>query len=125
MTVEACPDIEAAVERLTMCAKAAVAHAAPCTAEYAAMRDAQSAFHALISPRVFLEITTALLSERKALREALANVLVRDTKWSPSGMPADCNCINLSREAEREYEAGRCPHQIAHQALKGGADVSR
>lgn len=63
-----------------------------------------------------------LLAERTAevgaLRAALERVLARDAEWAPSGMPNDCNCINLSRLGEREYEAGRCPHQLARAALE-------
>jgi len=44
-------------------------------------------------------------------------VLNRDAEWSPSGKLNDCNCINLSRKAEQEYEAGRCPHQRLRAAL--------
>jgi hypothetical protein len=44
-------------------------------------------------------------------------VLERDAQWAPSGMPNDCNCINLSREAELEYENGNCPHQRLRAAL--------
>jgi hypothetical protein len=50
-------------------------------------------------------------------REALADVLARDAAMSLSRRPNDCGCPTLSREAEREYEMGRCPHQRARAAL--------
>jgi hypothetical protein len=53
------------------------------------------------------------------LEAALRDVLARDAESAPSGRPDDCNCINLSRDGEREYETGTCPHQIARAALKG------
>ena len=53
------------------------------------------------------------------LRAALEAVLVRDSEWGLSGMPNDCGCPRLSKAAEREYEAGKCPHQRARAALKG------
>lgn len=52
------------------------------------------------------------------LRTALAAVLARDSEWALSGMPNDCGCIRLSRQAEREYETGKCPHQLARAALE-------
>lgn len=45
------------------------------------------------------------------LSEAAQSVLDRDAEWAPSGAKNDCNCINLSRKGEREYENGECPHQ--------------
>jgi hypothetical protein len=54
---------------------------------------------------------------RRELREArrvLAEVLERDSIMSPSGGPTGgCGCISYSREFEREYETGACPHQRA------------
>lgn len=46
------------------------------------------------------------------------------TRAELSGL-SDCTCINLSRNAEIEYETSQCPHQLAHQALDrlpGGGD---
>lgn len=59
--------------------------------------------------------------ERDRLRKACEAVLLRDSKWALSGMKNDCGCIGLSRDAEREYEMGQCPHQLLREALgKGG-----
>jgi len=48
----------------------------------------------------------------KRLTEALQAVLHRD-----DNPPGTCCCINHSRNAEREYETGTCPHQRARTDL--------
>lgn len=55
----------------------------------------------------------------KPLVEALESVLIRDAEWDPSGLGrvGNCNCINLSRKSEIEYETGKCPHQKAVKTL--------
>ena len=53
----------------------------------------------------------------EALEAAAKAVLARDAKWSPSKMPNDCDCISLSRQGEREYETGTCPHQLLRALL--------
>lgn len=53
-----------------------------------------------------------LLDHIDSLEAALARVLERDGGKS-------CGCINKSREAEHEYEMGRCPHQRAAALLPG------
>lgn len=45
-------------------------------------------------------------------------VLSRDAEWAPSGSANDCNCINLNRAAEQEYETGTCPHQRLRAAIR-------
>lgn len=37
---------------------------------------------------------------------------------------SDCTCVFHSREADREYEAGRCPHQLARAALAPAKEAS-
>jgi hypothetical protein len=62
-----------------------------------------------------------LRAESEARKVALECVLARDAEWSLSGSKIDCGCIRLSRQGEREYENGTCPHQLARTAL-GGTD---
>jgi hypothetical protein len=31
---------------------------------------------------------------------------------------SDCSCMTRSRDAERAYETGKCPHQVAHGILE-------
>jgi hypothetical protein len=50
----------------------------------------------------------AVIEELLAYEQARANL---------SGF-SDCTCINHSRETERAYEYGQCPHQKARAALK-------
>lgn len=63
------------------------------------------------SREAYRERATAAL-EASGLIEALAAVLVRDAAFR-----GDCGCIGLSRDAEREYETGQCPHQKGRDLL--------
>ncbi|WP_313193134.1 hypothetical protein [Shinella zoogloeoides] len=74
------------------------------------------------SPRyIRADIYAALARQAEALKAALTEVLERDSQFSLSGMQNDCACIGLSRQGEREYETGTCPHQRAR-ALLGGSE---
>jgi hypothetical protein len=64
----------------------------------------------------------ALLARIRELEEGVKAVLARDAEWAPSGQPNDCNCINLSRAGEREYETGTCPHQKLRALLNQGGE---
>lgn len=107
MTVEACPDIEAVVERLK------------------ARADAWSLNEDGARLGVRLGDLRAILSERKALREALGRIErwfgefpETGDKWE-DGSPVSYATLHGSN-GERDYMRG-----IARQALKGDADVSR
>lgn len=72
-----------------------------------------------------LEIALRSITEtNRVQRELAAEVLARDAAWAASGMPNDCGCIGLSRDAEREYETGTCPHQRLRAALSAIAAPS-
>lgn len=58
-----------------------------------------------------------LRAENARLREALTDVLARESRRAPSGVANDCACATLSRQTEQEYEIGRCPHQRARKVL--------
>lgn len=54
---------------------------------------------------------------QQALIEALRAVLAYELEGAKLRGYSDCTCINRSRESERAYETGRCPHQKARVAL--------
>jgi len=51
------------------------------------------------------------------LRAALEACLAFEKEKAGYQGLSDCTCINLSREADRAYENGECPHQKARAAL--------
>lgn len=54
-----------------------------------------------------LNLLTQLREAQRAREEACG--LLRDV-WNRDG-GKECQCINISRDTEREYENGHCPHQ--------------
>jgi hypothetical protein len=64
-------------------------------------------------PLAALQSANARLAELTALAK---EVLERDSGAT------ECCCINHSRKAEREYEAGNCPHQRLRRAAAGEGD---
>jgi hypothetical protein len=58
------------------------------------------------------------MKEREARLEAIIRALLaHEAEGAKYQGLAGCGCINRSRQAERLYEAGRCPHQTALAAL--------
>lgn len=55
--------------------------------------------------------------EIERLRAIVAILLARELEWATLSGFSDCRCISLSRDGEREYETGKCPHQLALAAL--------
>lgn len=51
------------------------------------------------------------------LRTAITDLLAREQEHAKLRWLSDCCCIGLSRTGEREYETGKCPHQMARSAL--------
>jgi hypothetical protein len=68
--------------------------------------DFRDGWHAALSPQG-ADTREAVIEELLAYEQARANL---------SGF-SDCTCINHSRETERAYEYGQCPHQKARAAL--------
>jgi hypothetical protein len=64
----------------------------------------------------------AFLARIRALEEGMKAMLDREAERAPSGRPNDCACVSLSRDAEREYETGTCPHQRARALLNQGGE---
>jgi hypothetical protein len=85
-------------------------------ARAAAQADYASRILSALDP-AFIERMGALETEAEELKSHLIAVLKRDEKWAPSGVPNDCGCIGISRDAEHEYEMGMCPHQLAREVL--------
>lgn len=56
---------------------------------------------------------TAMQRRLEAITVAAAAVLKRDGDTA-------CKCIHISRQAEREYESGTCPHQRLALILRDG-----
>lgn len=56
------------------------------------------------------------------LAEALRACVTREKEWANLRGFADCMCMALSRDTEREYETGKCPHQLARTALDNIGD---
>jgi hypothetical protein len=71
----------------------------------------------------YTELTrlTAALAASEAERERFAahvtELLERESVWSKVRGASDCCCMFYSRDTEREYETGTCPHQRARAAL--------
>lgn len=60
----------------------------------------------------------------RELGVALEACLKREQERAQLQGLSDCACISFSRVAENEYEAGRCPHQLARQTLSNTKDKS-
>lgn len=56
--------------------------------------------------------------EIEQLKEIMRLLVVRETEHARLRGFSDCCCMALSRSAEREYETGKCPHQLARGALE-------
>lgn len=70
-------------------------------------------------------LTAALAATQKQLAEAREVIrALLDREGERASNKDDCNCIFLSRQGEREYENGTCPHQRARAFLSssGGPD---
>ncbi len=63
------------------------------------------------------EADADLIAAAPDLLAALQAVLAHEIKSGEFHGLSDCNCINHSREAEKLYESGECPHQIARAAI--------
>ena len=62
-----------------------------------------------------------LEAENMRLRKALVGVLAHERRRAKLNGYSDCGCINFSRDTERAYERGECPHQRAR-AIMGESD---
>lgn len=58
-----------------------------------------------------------LKAQRDELLAALKECVVYEQKRAGYLGLCGCTCIAASRDSEREYEMGRCPHQIALAAI--------
>ena len=76
-------------------------------------RIAMEGFHSAASPDVIL----SLVERVKELEGALNGTLAYERETAKLNGYTDCTCINRSRESERAYESGKCPHQLARAAL--------
>lgn len=53
----------------------------------------------------------------ETMKRALEGVLAHEEKRAKYQGLTGCACINHSAQAERDYEMGRCPHQLGRAAL--------
>lgn len=77
----------------------------------------QVAFVAGAPSKPFRRANAALLVSAPELYKALEACLAREVERAKAYGYSDCLCINFSRDTEREYENGCCPHQKARAAL--------
>ena len=61
-----------------------------------------------------------IIGERDELRAHLRRVLDVERIDAHRAGATGCRCMMRSRAAERAYEMGQCPHQLADTALAGG-----
>lgn len=48
----------------------------------------------------------------------LRNVILRDEEFTQNGTKNLCYCSCLNAQTEREYNEGKCPHQLARKYLE-------
>lgn len=67
-------------------------------------------------------LITDLRAKLERARAGLEACLARETERAKIYGYSDCCCMMLSRDGEREYETGTCPHQRARAIL---AEIER
>lgn len=59
-----------------------------------------------------------LRAKIRELEKVIRLCLEREKEHARIAGYSDCTCINFSSKGEAEYEAGKCPHQLANVVLE-------